>query len=90
MEGEKKKANNILKRMIKALNESETIKIYENSMNSSQSFKAGLHKPQHTSLGTSFNENGRVYAFIHTASMAAGSRRGLFTHVRRKQKARPV
>lgn len=26
------------------------IKIYENSMNSSQSFKAGLHKLQHTSL----------------------------------------
>lgn len=47
------------------------IKIYENSMNSSQWFKAGLHKPQHTSLGTSFNENGRVYVFIYI-SMPAG------------------
>lgn len=57
-------------------------------MNSSQPFKAGLRKPQHTSPGTSFHENGRVYAFVYTASMPAGSRRGLFTHVRSKQKAR--
>ncbi|KAI1231652.1 hypothetical protein IHE44_0007730, partial [Lamprotornis superbus] len=39
------------------------------------SFKAGMHKLQHTSLSTSFNENGR-------------SRGRLFTHVWSKQKAK--
>jgi len=46
--GGKKKANKIKKGIIKTLNESEMIKIYENSMNSSHSFKAGLRKLQHT------------------------------------------
>lgn len=73
-------ANKIKKGIIKTLNESETIKIYENSMNSSHSFKAGMHKLQHTALGTSINENSCVYAFIYAAFMPGGSKREACSH----------
>ena len=74
-------ANKIKKGIIKTLNENEIIKIYENSTNSSHSFKAGMHKLQHTALGTSINENSRVYAFIYTTFVPRGSKREACSHM---------